>query len=309
MFRMQVKCASAVLAGAAIVFSGAASATNFAVLLGGNGQTQECSNIEWIEVDDLNIDVREMTTGLDVEYRLYGPGQAHWGQARFSSGRGGSKEVREWFESAAAGKDVRKQITINLREHQRDARRYNFYDCFPVAIQGGEVDPATGAVTNEVYTVQIDSGSIESAGDQPAERSNIKVEIGAAGYRSIAGFDSWQGGEPVTFQQAPFQTTKFRTNSPGHKTVGEITLRGAVTAGRKGLYEWINNSLNDGTRATVVLTELGPDGRPLKSGKTYTYYDCFPTRYVFPRMAVTNTTGNVMEEVALKPIRVELAGK
>ena len=25
---------------------------------------------------------REMTTGLDVEYRLYGPGQAHWGNAR-----------------------------------------------------------------------------------------------------------------------------------------------------------------------------------------------------------------------------------
>jgi len=38
-----------------------------------------------IAIDELNIDDREMATGLDVEYRLYGPGAAHWGSIRVSS--------------------------------------------------------------------------------------------------------------------------------------------------------------------------------------------------------------------------------
>ena len=40
----------------------------------------------------------------------------------------------------------------------------------------------------------------------------------------------------------------------------------------------------------------------LKPGKRYIYHDCFPIRYVFPRMSVTNTTGNVQEEVTLRVV-------
>jgi hypothetical protein len=50
---------------------------------------------------------------------------------------------------------------------------------------------------------------------------------------------------------------------------------------------------------------LSVDGS-VKDGKQYTYHECFPIRYVFPRMSVTNTTGNTMEEVSVKPIRLEL---
>lgn len=35
--------------------------------------------------------VREMTTGLDVEYRTYGPGATHWGQASKSAAAGSDK--------------------------------------------------------------------------------------------------------------------------------------------------------------------------------------------------------------------------
>jgi hypothetical protein len=37
------------------------------------------ANVRETTIDELNIDAREMTTGLDVEYRLYGPGASHWG--------------------------------------------------------------------------------------------------------------------------------------------------------------------------------------------------------------------------------------
>jgi hypothetical protein len=68
---------------------------------------------------------REMTTGMDVEYRLYGPGQAHWGSAKFTSActLGGSKELQSWWAEAAKGKNIRKNITVNLRGH-RDVGGY-----------------------------------------------------------------------------------------------------------------------------------------------------------------------------------------
>jgi hypothetical protein len=61
-------------------------------------------------------------------------------------------------------------------------------------------------------------------------------------------------------------------------------------------------------RRMLTITELtdAGGGTPPAEGKQYVYHDCFPTRYVFPRMSVTNTTGNVMEEVSIKPIRLEL---
>ena len=36
---------------------------------------------------------REMTTGLDVEYRLYGPGQAHWGNATVRWGHASASSI------------------------------------------------------------------------------------------------------------------------------------------------------------------------------------------------------------------------
>ncbi|MBI3099911.1 MAG: hypothetical protein HYY93_16995 [Planctomycetes bacterium] len=65
------------------------------------------------ETTDLVFDIRETTTGLDVEYRLYGPGAAHWGSARFTSAcvLGGSKELQAWWQECASGKNIRKNIT------------------------------------------------------------------------------------------------------------------------------------------------------------------------------------------------------
>ena len=93
------------------------------------------------------IDCRETTTGLDVEYRLYGPGAAHWGQAKFASActLGGSKELQSWWQEAAKGKNIRKNLTINLRTHQqnrsirghRDVGGYRAGLIVPIAMDKG----------------------------------------------------------------------------------------------------------------------------------------------------------------------------
>ncbi len=46
-----------------------------------------------------------------------------------------------------------------------------------------------------------------------------------------------------------------------------------------------------------------PVGLP---GRSYTHFDGFPVRCVFPKTSVTNTTGSVEEEATLKFVRFEM---
>jgi phage tail-like protein len=125
------------------------------------GCADASKNIREISIDELNIDVREMTTGLDVEYRLYGPGQAHWGSAKFTSActLGGSKELQAWFQEAAKGKNIRKNITVTLHKSDKsDGRSYSLFDTFPTQWSSVNFDTSS-TVQTETLTVSI--GRIE----------------------------------------------------------------------------------------------------------------------------------------------------
>lgn len=148
-----------------------------------------------------------------------------------------------------------------------------------------------------------------TSSDKFAQVRGFKVDIANAGGKEVdTAWESVSGGEMIIeLTETTIGGDKFKTNSPGHKTVGEITLRGAMTDGRKALCDWINETVEGKPwKRMLTITELLSVDGGVKDGKQYIYHDCFPCRYVFPRMTVTNTTGNVMEEVAIKPIRVEL---
>jgi len=125
------------------------------------GCADASKNIRDIDIDDLQIDNRELTTGLDVEYRLFGPGASHWGHARFTSAvtLGGSKELQTWFQECARGKNIRKNITVTLfKSDKSSGRSYNLMDCFPT--QWGSVNfDTTSTVSTETVTVKV--GRIE----------------------------------------------------------------------------------------------------------------------------------------------------
>ena len=61
---------------------------------------------------------------------------------------------------------------------------------------------------------------------------------------------------------------KFATTSPGHKSVGEITLRGAMTKERKALCQWVNETV-DGKpwKRMLTITELLSVDGGVKDGK------------------------------------------
>jgi hypothetical protein len=145
--------------------------------------------------------------------------------------------------------------------------------------------------------------------DKFAQVRGFKIDIqNAAGKEVDTAWESVSGGELIIeLTETTIGSDKFQTNSPGHKSVGEITLRGAMTDKRAALCQWINDTVNGKPwKRMLTITELLSVDGGVKDGKQYIYHDCFPVGYVFPRMSVTNTTGNVMEEVRIKPIRCEL---
>lgn len=139
--------------------------------------------------------------------------------------------------------------------------------------------------------------------DKFAQVRGFRVEIddGAGGQEVDTAWESAHGGELT------IELPEVNVGAPGHKTVGEITLRGAMTDKRSALCTWINETVQGKPwKRTLTITELLSVDGGVKDGKQYIYFDCFPVGYVFPRMSVTNTTGNVMEEVRIKPVRCEL---
>lgn len=145
--------------------------------------------------------------------------------------------------------------------------------------------------------------------DMFAQIRGFRVEIdGATGKEVDTAWETVAGGSlNIEVTDTTIGADKFGTNAPGHRTVEEITLRGAMTDKRAALCQWINDTVNGKPwKRNVTITEILTSGGGPKDGKQYIYYDAFPVGYVFPRMSVTNTTGNVLEEVRIKPIRCEL---
>jgi hypothetical protein len=87
----------------------------------------------------------------------------------------------------------------------------------------------------------------------------------------------------------------------GARAIGEVTLRGPMTPSRKAMCQWITEVVQGRPwKRTVSITEVKDKGRE----KTFEYTDCFPTRYVFPAFSASGT-GNLYEEVQVKPIRFD----
>jgi len=148
-----------------------------------------------------------------------------------------------------------------------------------------------------------------ASSDKFAQVKGFRVDIdGAAGKDHDVAWEHVSGGAlMIEHVETTIGSDKFHTHAPGHKSIEEITLRGAMTDKRAALCTWINETVNGKPwKRTLTITEMLSVDGGVTDGKSYIYFDCFPCGYVFPRMSVTHTTGNVHEEVRIKPVRCEL---
>jgi hypothetical protein len=122
--------------------------------------------------------------------------------------------------------------------------------------------------------------------DKFAQVKGFRVEIdGAGGKEHDTAWESVSGGALIPGAvEAAIGGDQFHTHAPGHKSIEEITLRGAMTDKRAALCTWINETTSGGPGLrTVRITPEDLDGTV---GPTYEYEDCFPVRYVFPAVQV-----------------------
>src|SRR5712664_4267897 len=95
--------------------------------------------------------------------------------------------------------------------------------------------------------------------DRFAQVRGFHVDIDNAGGKDVdTAWESCSGGELIIERtETTIGSDKFHTHSPGHKTVGEITLRGAMTDTRAALCEWINDTVvGKPWQRTLTITEL-----------------------------------------------------
>jgi hypothetical protein len=262
------------LGGAALLATAVSSAQESfeAVVIEPTGEAVPIEGLLEIAIDDIVIDYRPLEsprddtrTNLNLSarrnWRLYGPGQAHWGNATFTS-RGGSKELQAWFQEAAKGKNIRKDIQVTLKKSDESAGRgYNLFDCIPVQWSSEELDASSRVQTE---TLKVNIGRIElttstAPGNGGQGGGNGGILVTSEGVSEL--WDSWGNGEPQLILTGSVGSDQYHTATPGHKSVGEITLRGAMTDGRKNLCQWINDSVNGNPwKQALTVKEITKDG-------------------------------------------------
>lgn len=325
----QLYCKSCAIGlGMLVIVSGAtagaqSSGSRFKVDI--QGCPVSSANVESIVVEDLVIDEREMTTGADWDYRVSGPGDAHFGSITIRARVTNRKdELHQWWLDCSQGKNIRKSISVVcLKRDGEFAREWNFHDAFPVRWDAGDYSPSSNAkippppgtiVSIECRYEYLDMWAYDDREGEIPQGVSLIVEDDGGGTDVDSAWESWAGGGVVVIDESHLSEAKLHVTTPGHKYIDTLILRGPVTAGRKALCQWITETVNGKPwKRTLTVTEILKDGSDGKSfaakdgsgGKTFTYHDCFPTRYVFPAFDVSSSR-DLYEEVHMKPIRLEL---
>jgi phage tail-like protein len=110
------------------------------------------ANVESITMEDLVIDERELSTGADWDYRVFGPGDAHFGSITIRARVGkNSKELFSWWSDCSKGNNIRKSISvIALKRDGSEARRWNVIEAFPTRWDAGEYSPSSNVACETI---------------------------------------------------------------------------------------------------------------------------------------------------------------
>ncbi len=114
------------------------------------------SNWQSIDVEDVTVDVAEVTGGSNWDYRVYKPGDAHYGRVTLRARVGATTgELRTWTDDASVGKNIRRDITVTLLNRDgSDARSWELKSSYPVRYDAGDYNTSS-TVTCETIVCKI----------------------------------------------------------------------------------------------------------------------------------------------------------
>ena len=264
---------------------------------GGNGFVP--SGISRIGMD---IDVREMTTGLDVEYRLYGPAEAHFSDVTLQLPVLMRPEGRGWFSDVSSGKNVRKNITVELRDSAGVATmKATLFECFPVAYdnENVQIDLRVGWIEIETLAEFPQLDGFDEL-ELPVDATHQINTTGAAGTADNYAIQVTGGALRLEVTETTIGSDRFQTIALGHKTVDTLKMR--LVSASAFVTAWINDTVQGRPwKRQVEVTDTA--GGPIRI-----FHDAFPTRVTFlnPLLILDNGMAPAVLDISIKPIRVEL---
>lgn len=268
-------------------------------------------DVDAVGIGDLTIDVVAGEDPGPGVFRTYAPGRPNYGSIAIRARVGaGTKELYQWWLDTSRGKNIRKSISVIALSREGVAlRRFHFKDCLAATYDHGVIDHHERSERLESLIVLPSGLAITGRGEDllPHKRSvlTVTIEGGGNGGDVDSAWETCSGGSlNIEIADGSTGSDQFHSTTPGHKYVDSLTLRGPLTSGRKALCEWISATVNrEKPQRQVTVKEILKDGG---AGKTFIYMDAFPTRYTFPKFSAFGT-GNLYEEISIKPIRLEIA--
>lgn len=304
------------------------------VYLYDSGTSSSHDDCDTVQIDDIIVDYREVTeqeipevdSGLDIEYRhaaqeafkkgyrVYVPGRPRFGNVTFRAapGTGMSEEIRAWWQQARdSGCSYQKNGSIAYVSVLPAPlnRVYNLYGLGPIAFTPAVVAADGTMESPDELVCSVEDISAEySGGPTPSNNPTLQVEFRGKDNSTERTYleGAWRGGELNLVTGGALNGARFHTQSQGHKSIDEVILRGPrLLESMVGLDYY--SGQNGRVPVSLIIRELSGQGITLNTGKDYVYLDCFPVGYSFPGMSASDTTGNVEEEVRIKPLRSELS--
>ncbi|MCB9663428.1 MAG: phage tail protein [Alphaproteobacteria bacterium] len=261
-----------------------------------------------VDIDPIRFDI---VSDVDADGNpTFGPGDAHYGSITIRARVGkNSTELYSWWLGCSQGKNIRKNISvIATKRDGTEARRWNIIDAFPVRWDPGEYSPSSN-VANETIVCKMQRVELALPPPPPppgpAPRGLSVEGKSPSGFSFFDGdLDATKGGGLVDALRG--EGGEDEVCVPVKEVeVTELTLGGPVSDRdwpARLLAEQLKGDKPRNPAWTVVVQGLNRDG---EARSTLTYQECFLTSYVFPKFGVV--TGNLYEEVNLKPIRLELS--
>jgi hypothetical protein len=272
------------------------------------GGIHTVDGLDSVIIDDIIFDYHEasaaeilaMVVGADFDdrrmarealkngYRVYRPGRPIYGNVTFKVSRdyAHTPEFSDWFKTVTDGLVKHRTCTVSSMNDQHEvASQIHLFGCWPKEYHPAAADGTAGPQLDEfvcgIGSISIDGEENPAAVKSPTFRVGIPDDNGVIVQEYSD--DTWGGGELELIQPWPFRDAKFHTSAPGYKSVGEITLRTRGITKSKAFFKWAFNAANRKPwKSPLTITELLRVNGAVKDGKQYIYYDCFPTRVIFP---------------------------
>jgi hypothetical protein len=249
----------------------------------------------------VDISVRELTTGADWDYRVYGPGDASFPEVTLRIDPSCWNDAFVWFLAVTKGDNIRKTVTVQVMDWVtgQAAISLTLHDAFPTSFDANE-----GGLTLKPQRIEATGGT--SGGTQkplylvaPTHEYTV-INTGGGGLSLMAASQVSGGAIVIELDDSSVGTDRTHMTTPGHKHVSPLAAR--LHRAAQDIFMWTNDTIaGRWWKRNVEIV-------PVAGGRSFLYEDAFPisVTYINPLIPLVNGNMPPVVDIVVKPIRVQV---